>query len=166
MMASVRSDHPVADVASGSDRFEDFYRVASVEVYRTLTVVLRDSDLAQEAMDEAMMRAFEHWRKVRTYGNPAGWVYRVALNWARSRLRRRKREVLGDPSPRSYVDPMPDPELDEAVAGLPLHHREVIVCRFLLDMTQEQIAALLRIPVGTVKSRLHRALGALREQVE
>ncbi len=166
MRAWVETDDSTVDVTVRPERFEDFYRVSSVEVYRTLTVVLRDADLAQEAMDEAMTRAFARWSRVRGYGNPAGWVYRVALNWARSRLRRRNREVLVDPEPPGYVDPIPDPQLDEAVAGLPLHQREVVVFRFLLDMTLEQIADLLGIPVGTVKSRLHRALEALRMEVE
>lgn len=146
-------------------RFEDFYRGSSPEVFRTLTVVLRDRELAQEATDEAMARAYERWSKVSGYENPTGWVYRVALNWARSRLRKRGRERTIHHEPSLWLDPMPDPELDAAVAGLPLHQREVIVFRFLLDMTQDQISEALEIPVGTVKSRLHRALETLRKEV-
>lgn len=146
--------------------FEDFYRDSLAEVFRTLSVVLRDPALAQEALDEAMTRAFERWSKLPTYRKPRGWVYRVAVNWARSRLKKRKREILGDPEPRSWVDPAPDPELDGAVARLPLHHREVVVLRFLFDMSQEQIADVLDVPVGTVKSRLHRALETLRQEVK
>jgi RNA polymerase sigma factor (sigma-70 family) len=165
MILSVEAGGPVAEVPLQPVGFEDFYRRASVEVFRTLVVVLRDADLAQEAMDEAMTRAFERWSRVGHYENPAGWVYRVALNWARSRLRKRSREKLADPEPALRSDPMPDPELDAAVARLPLHHREVVVFRFLRDMTQEQISELLDIPVGTVKSRLHRALETLRKEV-
>ena len=152
--------------ASGQPRrFEEFYREAFDEVFRTLSIVLRNADLAQEALDEAMTRAFERWAKVQTYENPKGWVYRVAFNWARTRLRKRKLEVLADPEPRGWFDPIPDPDLDAALARLSLQHREVVVFRFLFDLTQEQIAALLDIPVGTVKSRLHRALDALRKEV-
>lgn len=110
MRAWVETDDSTVDVTVRPERFEDFYRVSSVEVYRTLTVVLRDADLAQEAMDEAKTRAFARWSKVRGYGNPAGWVYRVALNGARSRLRRRNREVPVDPEPPGYVDPIADPQ--------------------------------------------------------
>jgi RNA polymerase sigma factor (sigma-70 family) len=166
MILSVESGGPMAEVPLRSDDFEDFYRTASAEVFRTLVVVLRNADLAQEAMDEAMTRTFERWSKVRHYQNPTGWVYRVALNWARSRIRKRSKEQLAKPEPTTtWSDPIPDPELDAAVARLPLHHREVVVFRFLRDMTQEQISELLDIPVGTVKSRLHRALETLRKEV-
>src|SRR5690606_3996846 len=73
--------------------FEHFYAAEVDDLYRTLALVLRDADLAHEAVDEAMARAFQRWNKVRSYENPTGWVYRVAMNWALSRLRRRKREV-------------------------------------------------------------------------
>lgn len=166
LVVSVTSDRKNGAVAgTQSMSFEGFYRESFGEVFRTLAVVLRDSDLAQEAMDEAMTRAFQRWTTVREYENPQGWVYRVAVNWARSRLKKRKREVVGDPQPQMWVDPTPDPELDRAVARLPLHYREVVVFRFLFDMSQEQVAAALDIPVGTVKSRLHRALEALRREV-
>ena len=149
------------------DSFDDFYRSRSTEVYRTLAVVLRDPDLAREAADEAMTRAYARWRTLQRYDNPTGWVYRVALNWSRSRLRRRRREVLVEtPHVRDVVDPPPDPELDRAIAHLPLHHREVVVLRFLLDMPQQDIASYLDIPIGTVKSRLHRALDELRKELE
>lgn len=149
------------------DSFEDFYRSRSAEVYRTLAVVLRDHDLAREAVDEAMTRAFERWRTVQRYANPTGWVYRVALNWSRSRLRRRNREVLVEaPQPTGVATPAPDRELDRVIGDLSLHHREVVVLRYLLDLSQEDIAGYLDIPVGTVKSRLHRALDHLRKELD
>jgi len=148
-----------------SGEFTDFYRAESAEVYRTLAVVLRDHDLAREAVDEAMTRAFDRWRTVRGYDNPTGCVYRVALNWSRSRLRRGSREYPLASPPSAATDPAPDPELDRAIARLPLHHREVIVFRYLLDMTQGEVASVLDVPVGTVKSRLHRALETLRQEV-
>ena len=148
------------------DRFEDFYRARWPEIYRTLAVVLRNADLAQEATDEAMTRCYQRWRTVRRYRNPSGWVYRVALNWARSRLRKTARVVhgVGD-RPGAAELPVPDPQLDRAVAALPLHHREVIVLRYLCDYSQAQVAEMLDIPEGTVTSRSNRALASLREEI-
>ncbi len=147
------------------DRFEDFYRARWPEIYRTLAVVLRDPDLAQEATDEAMTRCYQRWRTVRRYRNPSGWVYRVALNWARSRLRKTARLVHGVDD-QAVTDPsVPDPQLDRAVAALPLHHREVIVLRYLCDYSQAQVAEMLDVPEGTVKSRINRALATLREEI-
>lgn len=75
--------------------FDSFYRACWNEVYRPLAVTLHDPDLAREAVDEAMIRAYRRWRAVRGYRNQAGWVYRVAFNWAVSHLRKTGREVYG-----------------------------------------------------------------------
>jgi len=145
--------------------FEDFYSSTWQEVYRTLTVVVRDADLAREATDEAMVRAYQRWSQVRRYDNPSGWVYRVALNWARSRMRKLQRvdHIVIDQS----VEPETpaDPSLERAIAALPLHHREVIVLHYLFDLSGPQIAARLGIREGTVRSRLNRAVAALREEL-
>lgn len=144
--------------------FGQFYQRSGPEIYRTLSVALRDVDLAREATDEAMTRAYERWRKVATLSNPSGWVYRVAMNWARSQMRKRRYEVQD--LPRVAMDArMPDTDLNEAIRGLDRQLREVVVFKYLADMTQEQIADVLNIPIGTVKSRLGRALEALRKEV-
>jgi hypothetical protein len=57
--------------------FESFYRDAYADIARALTVTLGNLDLAQEATDEAMVRAYARWDKIRSYDNPGGWVYRV-----------------------------------------------------------------------------------------
>jgi RNA polymerase sigma-70 factor (ECF subfamily) len=164
--ATSNRDVQVRDGRWSPGGFEAFYRAESGEIYRTLAVVLRDHDLAREAVDEAMMRAFERWRTVSGYDNPTGWVYRVALNWSRSRLRKRKREVPIGSTTSTGTDHVADPELGRALARLSMPHREVIVFRYLLDLTQEEVAQMLGVPVGTVKSRLHRALETLRQEVD
>lgn len=146
--------------------FEMFYRVEMVSIYRALAATLRDRELAEEATAESMTRCYQHWEKVSGYDNPAGWCYRVGLNWAISRIRRRR--VL--PFDRNQaVAPEPDvfdPGLERALMDLDLRHRAVIVLRYLWDLPQEDIAKALGIPVGTVKSRLNRGLARLREVVQ
>ena len=148
-------------------RFEDFYRAEWDGVFRPLAVTLGDPDLAREATDEAMVRALQRWGKISSYDNPAGFVYRTGLNWARSRLRKRRREVRPEHAPDTAVlDPEPaDPALVRALARLTIDQRAVVVLRYVTDLSQEQIAGLLDVPVGTVRSRLHRALEALRKEV-
>ena len=68
--------------------FEDFYRTNRTSIGRALALTLRDTALAAEAIDEAMARAYQRWPHVSQLENPGGWVYRVALNWSRSVLRR------------------------------------------------------------------------------
>jgi DNA-directed RNA polymerase specialized sigma24 family protein len=143
--------------------FDDFYRTSRTAIARALAMTVRDSSLAAEATDEAMARAYQRWSHVGSLDNPGGWVYRVALNWSRSVLRR-----LTRPAPiwvgTSGVEPAPsvqDPAVDRALAALTVDQRAVVVCRLLLNLSEAQTADTLRIKPGTVKSRLHRALERL-----
>lgn len=146
--------------------FPDFYRVNHQPIFRALASTLRDAELAREATDEAMTRAFQRWGSVSEYSNPPGWVYRVGLNWARSRLRKQTRETLEEAPPEVGVhQPLPDPDVDAALRDLPVDARALVVLRHLMDWSYEEIAASLGIPVGTAKSRLHRTMADLRSRL-
>ena len=147
--------------------FPDFYRVNHQPVFRALTATLNNQELAREATDEAMTRAYQRWSKVAQYDNPPGWVYRVGLNWALSRLRKQKREFLADVPPEQPLhQSLPDPDVDNALRSLPVEARSLVVLRHLLDWSYEEIADSLGIPVGTAKSRLHRVMNDLRNTLE
>jgi RNA polymerase sigma-70 factor (ECF subfamily) len=165
MMAVDTGEIPVVRFVTGS--FEAFYQTYRQHVFRALALTLGNSDLAADAVDEAMVRAYQHWRTVSTYDNQAGWVYRVGLNWARSRLRKRKREVLSDEPPEGSAEiTFSDPDLERAVMTLPLEARSVVVLRFYLDWSTDEVARALGIRPGTVKSRLHRAMNELRKELD
>jgi RNA polymerase sigma-70 factor (ECF subfamily) len=147
--------------------FADFYRLRREPVYRALAMTLRDKDLAADAVEEAMARAYERWRSVSGYANQEGWIYRVGLNWARSRARKTRREVVTDrPPEEAREDRVPDPDLDRVIGALSLQDRAVVVLRHYLDMTYEQMGEALSIPPGTAKSRLHHATEELRKLLE
>jgi len=144
--------------------FETFYRDGYADIARALTVTLGDLELAQEATDEAMVRAYARWDKIGAYENPGGWVYRVGLNWARSARRRLSR--VAPFHERRIVDaPATDPAYYAALRDLEVGLRSVVVCRLLLDWSVDETAAALRIKPGTVKSRLHRALAQLERNL-
>jgi RNA polymerase sigma factor (sigma-70 family) len=145
--------------------FEAFYASAWDDVYRPVAIVLGDPGLAAEAVDEAMTRAFERWSSVCRMENPEGWVYRVAVNWARSWLRRigRQRILLGEAA--SVDHPVFEPRLAPALRRLSPDHREVVVLRYLQDWSEAEIATALGVRPGTVKSRLHRAMAQLRQEL-
>ena len=148
--------------------FEVFYRQSWDVVYRPLAATLGDSDLAAEAIDEAMARAYAKWRSVQRMNNPQGWVYRVAYRWSIDRLRRkgRERRLL----PRLVDAPangeaQVEPGLDAALGSLPMEQRAVVVLSGAFDWSEAQIAEALGIRPGTVKSRLHRGLEHLRREM-
>ncbi len=147
--------------------FDGFYSDGWQPVYKAVAVAVRDRDLAREAVDEAMVRAYRHWSSVSAMSNPRGWVYRVAINWAKTRLRRRSIAArLRPPSLPPIAEPqLPDPEVVAAVRALPPDQRDVIVARYLFDMSQAEIAEAFGIKPGTVKSRLGRGLSRLREEL-
>ena len=151
-------------IALGSS-FEEFYNTKRPHLVRTLVMTLGNRELGIEAADEAMTRAFQRWSDVQHYDNPGGWVYRVAMNWARTKLRRGKREL-----PSIYVEDAPhhenpqiEPKLDGALATLPEKYRAPVVLRYYMDWSMEEISDALGIPKGTVKSRIHRGVAALQK---
>ena len=150
-------------------RFEDFYQAERATVLRAVSFALGDVDLGADATDEALARAYERWAEVAEMGNPAGWVYRVAVNLGYNRTRRKaleRRRPVGIDRDRADCDRVADPAIARALAALPLDQREVVVLRFHLDWTVDDIAEALDCPSGTVKSRLHRALQRLEKLLE
>lgn len=156
---------PVSETADTGD-FNRFYRVEADRLFKALAIALGDVDLAREAVDEGMVRAYQRWKKVGAYDSPAGWVYRVSLNWARNRVRNRQREVLTTEwSDEAVVDDI-DPDLQRALDTLSVDARSVVVLRYLLGWSTADTAQALGVTPGTVKSRLSRALDRLETLLE
>jgi RNA polymerase sigma factor (sigma-70 family) len=149
------------DAGAAGPTFAAFFSAHRNSLVRALSMTLGDSNLAAEAIDEAMTRAVQRWSKVSTYSKPQAWVYRVAYNWATSRFRRIKRDREYAPriaQPESSVDPEFDPSIEEALATLSDDHRSVLVLRYFYDWDVQSTADALEISPGTVKSRTSRAL--------
>jgi len=155
------------DISATRDHsFVTFYAEARDGLVRALALTLGDVHLAAEAADEAMVRAYQRWERVGAYDNPAGWVYRVGLNWATSVLRRVRRA----PRPHAErdatdVDPVAEPSVRDALARLNVAQRSVVICRFYLGLSEAETATALGTRPGTVKSRLHRALRILQSDL-
>lgn len=152
------------------DRARAFQRVLAEEsdgAYRLACSVLRDRVEAQDALQEALIKAWHHWPSLRQPEHAAAWFYRIVVNECRQRLRRRGREVLVDVMPeRAGPDEIgrsgERDALRRALVQLTPDDRLVLVLRFYADLTIEDIADRTGSRIGTVKSRLHRALRALR----
>lgn len=159
----VTGEIPIVAPVSPLD-FDAFYGPARTSVAGALIATLGDRDLAIDAVDEALARAYQRWDRVGCLDNPAGWVYRVGLNHARNVVRRRRRRPPHDEIVVEFA--IADPEIDLALRSLSIEHRAVVVCRYLLGWSERQTADALGVRPGTVKSRLSRALARLERRLD
>lgn len=150
-------------------------------VYGLLVRLVGRPDVAEDLMQETMLRAFRSLDTYRPEGKFRAWIFRIAVNLARDWIRRRPREPSSSPDEGS--DPLasaPAPEtspeaailrgeraarVEAALARLPLADREVLLMRYYGEMAFKDIARTTGEPLGTVLARAHRAIGKLGEMI-
>jgi RNA polymerase sigma-70 factor (sigma-E family) len=150
---------------AGAD-FEGFYRAHYARLVGQMVAVVGDVHEAEDVVQEAFARASLHWSRVRGYHAPDAWVRRVALNYALSGLRRARyrRRTVERLAQVDQAVPAATAEVVDMVAALrqlPPRQREVLVLYYVVELPVEEIGRHLRLPVGTVKSRLARGRTAL-----
>ena len=133
--------------------FEAWYLREHPKVVAALTWVAGDPHVAADATDEAFARAYANWHRVARMHSPGGWVYRVALNVVRRRMRRAAFEQR-TLEPPSEVAQVVDREIWSVVQQLPERQRVAVVLRDLLDLPEQEVATAMGIPRGTVASAL------------
>jgi len=153
-------------------------------LYGYLLRFLKDSDMAEDLLQETFLRVWKNRAEFRNIASFSTWIYTIAGNLARSEWRRRKRwrmirlgpsrddeepEIeLADEGigPDSIVEiRLAVEELTEEVHKLPDRYRDVVILRDIQGMTYEEIAGIVQVPVGTVKSRLNRGRLILQEKM-
>lgn len=147
-------------------------------VFRLAYLLLGDPDDAEDVAQDAFIRAYQALDRFDTSRPVRPWLMSIAANLARNRLRSAgrylaalQRMVRLDPDSANGVAKAsahgPDvPTLWQAVRRLSAPDQEIIYLRYFMEMPESETAAALGIAPGTVKSRLHRALGRLRAVVE
>jgi RNA polymerase sigma-70 factor (ECF subfamily) len=131
--------------------------------------VAEDAPHAADAVQEAFIAAQRRWARVSTLDDPAAWVRRVAVNRLANgrRDRRRRSEILAGvraPDP-AELDAL-DLDLLDAVRSLPPRQRLTLCLHHLAGYAVADVAAMLEVTEGTVKSNLHDARTALRQRLE
>jgi RNA polymerase sigma-70 factor (ECF subfamily) len=181
-MSRMQAAQRLAERASGGagaggaeERMRVLYQIHSDHLVRTfLYWTYGDRQIAEDLMQETMMRAWQNLDKL--YRDPAlvrPWLMTVARRIAIDMLRARgarPTEVSDDASEWAVSLEAPEPfgrvhdrcVIDAALDGLPKEQRAALLCVYILDQTVPQAARRLGVPEGTVKSRLHYALRALR----
>lgn len=146
--------------------FEEFVAGASSRLLRTAYLLTRDAGHAEDLLQAALTKAWLAWRRVR--GDPEPYVRRIIVNTYATWWRRRWRgeeptDVLPEQVGRSPQDAVDEGDrLWRALGTLPRRQQAVLVLRFYENMTEAQVAHVLGVSVGTVKSQTIKALARLR----
>lgn len=154
--------------------FETQAMASHARLYRVARGILRDDDQADDAVQRALVQM---WRKLRQLRDPEhfeGWTYRLLVNACYDEAKRSRPYVtelpvasVREPIARDELHLVEDvDELERGFGRLSMEHRAVVVLRYLLDLSIEQMAEVLDVPGGTVSSRLHRAMTELRAAIE
>ena len=159
--------------SAATDELRDLYDQYAAKILTLARYVLGSPSAAEDAVQSVFLKAYQHREGFRGQADTRTWLWRIAVNHCQDELRRRKRveevpldEVLGwandDPSPelRHRVKQI-DEIVARAILQLSPKLRTVVVLRYVEELSYQEIAAVLRCSVGTVSSRLARALSAL-----
>lgn len=160
--------------------YEELVQRYTQMAFRSAYLVTGSAAEAEDAAQDAFVKAYQALPRFRTGSSFRPWLLRIVGNEARNRRRAAGRRAtlelrLAEGLRRSGGAPSPEAEAEaaeerqallSALIGMVEQDREVIGCRYLLQLSVEETAAALAVPEGTVKSRLARALGRLRESME
>ena len=158
-----------------ADAFAVLAAEAFGQLYRTASLILRSNDRAADAVQEALTAAWVHIRAVRDPDRFDAWLHRLVVNACYGELRRgKRREVVEIHMPAPDVGGHGDAQdatalrdqLERGFRRLTPEERAVLVVHHYLGLPDAEAAMVLEIPVGTYKSRLHRATNAMRAALE
>jgi DNA-directed RNA polymerase specialized sigma24 family protein len=155
-------DALVRDPDDAAHRDDAFARRSDAYLGQALGLayyIVGDLHEAEDATQEAMARAWKSRRSLRAPEAFEAWLDRIVVNTCREKLRRKK-------AADRFSALFARDAVGRALAALTVDQRTVVVLRYWRDLSLDQIAQRLGWPIGTVKSRLHYGLAALRERLE
>ena len=146
--------------------FDGFVRARHPALLRYGTVLTGDPHSAADLVQDALERTGLAWSRVQHQGDPEGYVRRTMANRNISTWRRLRRErLVAEPPEQPYEDAAPDDVMWDALARLPKRQRTVLVLRYYEDLSEAEIARVLSIAPGTVKSQASKGIAALRAAI-
>lgn len=159
--------------AGDEDAFEELVTRYHPRLRYYLRRILPRSDNADDVLQEVWFAAFRALPRLTDPAALGAWLYRIARDKAAVQWRGRSPErlldisdIVEEPAENNEFHHEDSQDVHVSLAELATEHREVLVLRFLEDMTYEQIAKVTGCPIGTVRSRLHYAKSALRQAIE
>jgi RNA polymerase sigma-70 factor (ECF subfamily) len=155
---------------SSDATFEELFAREHLPLFRALYLVTGNTQEAEELMQDAFLKVWERWDRVGGMDKPAAYLYRVAINLARSRFRRTRMSVGRTLSLRQPEDPFAAVDLRDAVvrglATLTERQRLALVLTELLDLGADEAGALLHVKASTVRSLASQGRAALSTTLE
>lgn len=156
-----------ATVSTTGDDLESLFRAHYPRLVRALAVVAGSQEAAADAVQEAFVKAHLHWRRVRRYDDPVGWIRRVAINRLRDDHRRRERkdkavQRLHHEFRPAAVEWSDGTDVQSLLAELPRQQRLAMALFYVEHLTVAEVAATLDISEGAVKFHLHQGRDRLR----
>jgi RNA polymerase sigma-70 factor (sigma-E family) len=155
-------------MSAEAEAFDAFVRARMPSLLRFAHALTGDPHTAADLVQDALVRTGMRWSRLDRNGDPEAYVRRAILNGRTSRWRKLHRETLVHELPErlpATETPRHDEQLWDLLKTLPQRQRAVIVLRYYEDLSEAQIADLLGISTGTVKSQASRALASLRQRV-
>jgi RNA polymerase sigma-70 factor (ECF subfamily) len=168
-------------LAGHSDAFGEMVEKYQNRLYNSVARLCGTSEDARDVVQDAFVQAFLKLNTFRGTSNFYTWLYRIAFNTAMSHRRRnRPTSSLDEVHQYSGAEPVdqgarPDQSLEQqdratqihkALDALSKEHRTILILREVEDLSYEMIAEILALPVGTIRSRLHRARMRMKEETE
>jgi len=156
------------------EAFTELGRLWIDRLYAIARLILRDGDRAQDATQEALIAAWRDLRGLRDPDRFDAWMRRLLVNACYREARKDKRRLRAEGNVRPLDEAVPDPallsadrdQLTRAFAGLAPEQRALIALHYYLGLPMHETALALGLPVGTVKSRLHRTTQQMRATLD
>jgi RNA polymerase sigma-70 factor (ECF subfamily) len=182
-----QDDQLIADALQGDQKaYEALLARHNKAIFHVVMKIVRNREEAQDLVQETFMKAFNALASYRSEYRFSTWLYKIAANCAIDFVRKKRIDALSLDKPIETKDgtvefEVPDsswdPEQDwvrkqklksieEAIDALPGKYREVIIHRHRDDKPYEEIADILKVPVGTVKARIFRARELLKKKLK
>jgi RNA polymerase sigma-70 factor (sigma-E family) len=160
---------PGSRFPSGGSAFEAFVREAGPGLLRFGHVLTLDRAAAEDLAQETFIRVGLAWSRVRADGNPTGYAQRTMVNVFLNQRRRRAEVPVATPPETAGEDPRlaaveSIAEIRRLLARLPTRQRAAVAMRYVADMSDAEIAEILRCSAQTVRSQISRGLATLRRE--
>lgn len=164
---NLRGDSDVLrSVGADQPTFEECFEELFCRAKRVAKRLIGSEAAAEDVAAETLARAYLRWDRLTTASHRTGWVVTVAGNLAVDTVRRRRPVAVPEES-QDHADQLAMRlALAGALRSLPRRQREVIVLRYLADLSEDEVASCLQISNGSVKTHAHRALRTLRRRLD